>query len=389
MRAMLQDVRVLELGTFITAPFAAMLLAELGADVVKVERPDGGDPFRTFSTGVYSSLFQAHNRHKRSVTLDYTKPEGLAILHTLAASADVFVINTRAGVAEKLGIGHEVMRAANPRLIYCSITGFGKDGPYVNRPAFDNVGQALSGWSSRQRRDDDPRVTGPAIADPVTSYYAALGIMGALHERQRTGTGSLVEVNMLEATIGFTIEPLTAFFVGKAPIPVYQRGAMSQAYNLTCADGKRIGLHTSSVEKFWQALCRVVDRAEWIEKYPTRMERVNHYEDLARQLKDIFQTHDRDYWMAKLSEAQVPFAPENEIQDVENDPQVRHLKVFHEMEHPKYGKVKMPHRPIRVDGDRDIEARPPPDLGEHTDEVLRAAGISEARLAKLRESGLI
>lgn len=386
---MLQDVRVLELGTYITAPYAALLLAELGADVVKIERPKGGDPFRSFSIGQYGSLFQAYNRHKRSMTLDYTKPEGLEVLKKLMMTADVFVINTRAGVAEKLGIGHETLRGQNPKLIYCSITGFGKDGPYVDRPAFDNVGQALSGWSSRQRRDNDPRVTGPAIADPVTSYYAAMGVLGALHERNRTGEGSLVEVNMLEATIGFAIEPITAYFNRREPLPVFERGAMSQAYNLTCGDGRRIGLHTSSVEKFWKALCRVVERPEWIEKYPTRMDRVRHYKDLADQLRDIFSKRDREFWMKRLVAEEVPFAPENEVQDIEDDPQVRHLDVFEELEHPKYGKVKVPHRPIRVDGDHDIASRPPPDLGEQTEEILREAGLSDDRIAAMREAELI
>src|SRR3990167_7642424 len=183
---LLQRVRVLDLGGFITGPFAAMILAELGADVVKVERPGSGDPFRSFRSGLYSPHFQAHNRNKRAIALDYGRPEGLEALCELVRGADVLVINSRPGVAEKIGIGHEQASALNPRLIYCAITGFGADGPYAQRPAFDNVGQALSGWMSRHRRGDDPRVVGPAIADPVTSFYAALGILAALHDRVRS-----------------------------------------------------------------------------------------------------------------------------------------------------------------------------------------------------------
>ena len=386
---LLRDVRVLDLGSFITGPYAAMLLAELGADVVKVERPGSGDPFRAFRNGLYSSHFKAHNRNKRSIALDYTKPEGLETLQVLVGTADVVVVNSRPGVADKLGIGYEALREFNPRLIYCAITGFGADGPYANRPAFDNVGQALSGWSSRHRKDDDARVVGPAIADPITGHYAALGILAALHERSLSGNGHLVEVNMLEASIALGVEPIATYFDTGKPVPVFHRGAMSQAFNLTCSDGKRIGLHLSSPEKFWQGLCRAVGREEWISRYPTRIDRAQHYDELAVQLSEIFRARARDEWIRRLECEDVPFAPEHEIQDLESDPQVRHLGVFYELVHPKYGKVKGAHRPVRVDSDRAIDFRPPPDLGEHDDEILREAGFSPERIALLREKGVL
>jgi len=386
---LLQDIRVIDLGGFITGPFASMLLAELGADVIKVEKPGAGDPFRAFKNGLYSPHFQAHNRNKRSIALDYTKPAGLQTLKTLIETADVVVINSRPGVADRLGIGYEALRQMNPRLIYCAITGFGADGPYAERPAFDNVGQALSGWMSRHRRGDDPRVVGPAIADPATSYYAALGILGAIHERARSGQGHLVEVNMLEAAIALGADPVTGYLTTGQPVPVYQRAAMSQAYNLSCKDGKRIGLHMSSPDKFWQGLCRVIGREDWITRYATRMDRVTHYEALAVELNAIFRTRNRDEWIPLLERADVPFAPEHEVQDLESDPQVRHLGVFYELEHPKYGKVKGAHGPVRVDADRTVDFRPPPDLGEHTDEVLRETGIPVEHIARLREQGII
>ena len=238
----LDGIRVLDLGGFITGPFAALLLAELGADVIKVEWPGRGDKFRATGSGLYSSQFQAHNRDKRSITLDYAKPAGREVLHALVRVSDVLIINSRPGVMEKLGATYNDLKAINPRLVYCAITGFGADGPYADRPAFDNVGQALSGWMSRHRRGDDPRVAGPAIADPVTSYYAAIGVLGALVERARSGQGRLIEVNLLESMIGLAIEPITSYFTLRQPIPVLERAATSQAYNLTCRDCKRIGL---------------------------------------------------------------------------------------------------------------------------------------------------
>ena len=194
---------------------------------------------------------------------------------------------------------------------------------------------------------------------------------------------------MLEAAIGLGIEPIVNYFATGEPVPVHQRAAMSQAYNLTCNDGKRIGLHMSSPDKFWQGLCRVIGREDWVTLYATRMDRVKNYEALAFALNEIFRTRDRDEWIPLLEREDVPFAPEHEVQDLESDPQVRHLGVFYELEHPKYGKLKAAHRPVRVDADRSIDFRPPPDLGEHTEEVLREAGISAERIALLRKQGII
>ena len=371
---LLSDVRVLEIGGFITGPLAAMILGEYGADVIKVERPDGGDPFRSHGSSGLGPAFLAHNRNKRSIALDYAKPEGLAVLHALVKTADVFINNNRPGVAEKMGFGPAQLAKLNPRLIYCAITGFGADGPYAQRPAFDNVGQALSGWMSRHRRDDDPRVVGPAISDPATSYYAASGVLAALYERQQSGQGRLVEVNMLEATIALNLEPLTYYFTEGVPAPLYQRGGASQAYNLVCKDGKCLGLHMSSPDKFWQALCRVIERPDWAKTYGTRAERVKHYESIAARLKEIFKTKNRSEWMERLERADVPHAPELGVEEIEHDPQVRHLGTIYSL-----AGMRAAHRPARVDGSREIDFRPPPRLGEHTEEIL----------AELREKGAL
>jgi len=376
---LLQGVRVLEVGGFITGPLASMILAEYGADVIKVERPDGGDPFRSHGSGGYSPAFQAHNRNKRSIAVDYARPDGLKVLHALAKTADVFVNNNRAGVAEKMGFGHAQLRGTNPRLIYCAITGFGPDGPYAERPAFDNVGQALSGWMSRHRRDDDPRVAGPAISDPATSYYAASAVLAALFERNSSGKGRLVEVNMLEATIALNLEPLAFYFDQGEPASLYQRGGASQAYNLVCKDGKCVGVHMSSPDKFWQAFCRAIGREDWIKTHAARADRVKHYEKIAFELKGIFATRTRAEWMARLEREDVPFAPELGVEDLEHDPQVKHLGTIYELTHEKHGRVRAQHRPAKVDGSREIDFRPPPDLGEHTEEIL----------AELRKKGVL
>jgi len=386
---LLRGFTVLDLGTFITAPYAAMLLAELGADVIKVERPEGGDPFRWFAGGLSSPHFQAHNRHKRSVALDYTTPAGLKLLHSLIEHADALVINVRPGVEQRLGIDEATLRRLNPKLVFCFITGFGADGPYANRPAYDNVGQALAGWLSRFHDTDDARVAGPAISDAATGIFACLGIVSALLERTKTGVGRKVEVSMLEATLALAVEPLAHYFVTGDEQPFYLRGAMSQAYILTCKDGKRIALQMSSPDKFWKGLAAVIESPDLLQRYPDRKRRVDSYEAIGRELAAIFATRPREEWLERLAQHDVPFAPERRLNELDEDPQVRHLDLFYELDHPAAGPVRSVHRAIRCDGSREIEFRPPPTLGEHTREVLAGLGLSDDELRGLRSQGVI
>ena len=385
----LSGFRVLDLGSFITAPYAAMLLAELGADVIKVEKPGTGDPFRAFGTGLYSSHFQAHNRNKRSVALDFTQPTGRAALDALVATADVLLINVRPGVEEKLGVGSKRLQALNPRLVYCAITGYGADGPYAERPAYDNDGQALSGWLSMFHEGSDARVAGPAVSDALTGLFASMGILGALLEREKTGRGRKVEVSMLEATLAFATEPLARFFASEKPVPFYSRAAASQSFLVTCQDGNRIALHLSSPDKFWKGLLKAISREDLVDKYPDRSARVSGYDDLAMDLAEAFVKAPRDHWLPLLESNDVPFAPERRLDELAGDPQVQHLDVFYSMTHPRYGDVRAAHRPVRYDGDNHSNFMPPPDLGEHTQEVLRAAGLSDEAMQKLQSEGLI
>jgi crotonobetainyl-CoA:carnitine CoA-transferase CaiB-like acyl-CoA transferase len=386
---LLSEFTVLDLGTFITAPYAAMLLAELGADVIKVERPDGGDPFRWFSGGVSSPHFQAHNRHKRSVALDYTVPKGRELLHALIERADALVINVRPGVEQRLGLDEATLRRLNPKLVFCYITGFGADGPYAKQAAYDNVGQAASGLLARFHNTSDARVAGPAISDAATGIFASIGILGALLERARTGMGRKVEVNMIEATLALAIEPLAHYFATGTDQPFYVRGAYSQAYILACKDGKRIALQMSSREKFWRGLAAAIEQPDLLERYPDRKSLVDNYAKIAAELSAIFSQRPRNEWLERLFEHDVPFAAEHQLSELEQDPQVGHLDPFYTLDHPVAGAVRSVHRAIRVDGSRDIDFRPPPMLGEHTYEVLSKLGIADDTLNSLASSGVI
>ena len=230
MAKILGNIRVVELGTYITGPAAGMHLADLGADVIKVERPGTGDPFRAFKGGLYSPHYQTYNRNKRSIALDTKLPADLEIFHDLIASADVFIQNFRPGVAEKLGAGEDELRRINPRLIYCAISGFGPSGPSRDRPAYDTVAQAASGYLRLLTPPTNPRVIGPAIADAVTGQYAALGILAALLERGETGKGRRIDISMLEAMTHFNLDSFTHYFsVGEVMGPL-SRPVVSQSY---------------------------------------------------------------------------------------------------------------------------------------------------------------
>jgi len=368
----LEGVRVVEHGTFITGPAASMLLADLGADVVKVELPETGDPFRAFKGGLYSPHFQTYNRNKRSVTANTKNASDRDRFDRLVGEADVYIQNFRPGFAEQIGAGEARLRALNPRLVYCAISGFGATGPAANRPSYDTVAQAASGYLRLLVNPGNPRVVGPAIADAITGYYAAYGILGALHERHRTGKGRTVEVSMLEAMAHFNLDAFTHLFsVGEVMGP-YSRPSVSQSYVMACADGKWLALHMSSPEKFWQGLAVAIERPNLFEdpRFSTRQARIEHQEDLIEVLGAIFVRRNRDEWCRRLEANDVPHAPMYTTAEVPDDPQARHLQLFVETEHPKVGRFRTVRSPVSFDGERALEVTAPPLLGEH-DAALR------------------
>ena len=285
MQPVLRGVRIVEQGTFITGPCAGMMLADLGADVIKIESP-GGDPYRAYQGGLYSPHFQAYNRNKRSVVCDLKQPADRELFERLIVDADVYIQNFRPGTAEKLGAGPARLRELNPKLVYCSISGFGASGPYVERPSYDSVAQALSGFLSVVVDEDRPRFLGPALADAITGIYAAFGVLGALLERAGSGRGKLVEVSMLEAMAHFAVEPFAAFFaLGVAPKSA-DRPRLAQAYILRTADNRLIAIHLSSLEKFWLGLVKALDADELTRdaRFSERLARISNYEALGAEL---------------------------------------------------------------------------------------------------------
>lgn len=369
--APLAGVRLIEIGTVITAPLAARLLAELGAEVIKVERPGAGDTFRTFGASNYSAVFQAYNKSKKSVVLDFKSAADIDRLRTLVATADVLLDNFRPGVMDRMGLTWESLSGLNPRLIYCSITGFGKDGPYAKRPSFDTVALALSGIAASQLEPGKPRFTGPTVCDNVTGMYAAMGILAALHERANTGRGRRVEVNMLEASIAFIPDFFTTHRAGVERTP-YTRAGLSQAYAGVCADGKLLAIHLSSQDKFWTGLLDVIERPALRSdpRFVTRTDRFHNYHALAQIIDDALKTRPRHEWMARLERADVPFAPIYSVAECYDDPQAKHLGTFHEGPDAEGTVMPSVRTPIWFDGRRTPAPIPAPRLGEHSVAVL-------------------
>ncbi|HLS80974.1 MAG TPA: CoA transferase [Steroidobacter sp.] len=365
MKNVLSGVRIVEQGTFITGPCAGMMLADLGADVVKVESP-GGDPYRNYQGGQFSPHFQAYNRNKRSVALDMQTAGDRALFDRLIADADVYIQNFRPGTAQRLGAGADRLREINPRLVYCSISGFGSGGPYAERPSYDSVAQALSGFLSVVVDRERPRFLGPALADAITGLYAAYGVLGALVERASTSRGRVVEVSMLEAMAHFSVEPFAAFFaLGEAPTSS-DRPRLAQAYILRTADGGLVAIHLSSLDKFWDGLLAALDDQALARdaRFGERQTRIQHYEALGAALDAVFRRRPLDYWTRRLGEHDVPFAPIKRIDEVVRDPQVEHLGLIVPVEQA-HGARRAVRPAVQFDGSRAASVRSAPLLDEH------------------------
>jgi len=369
----LRGVRVVEQGTFITGPCAAMMLADLGADVIKVESPEG-DPYRAYQHGLYSPHFQAYNRNKRSIACDLKQAADRELFDRLVSEADVYIQNFRPGTAERLGAGVKRLRGLNPRLVYCSISGFGADGPYAERPSYDSVAQALSGFLSVVVDPERPRFLGPALADAITGIYAAFGVLGALLERSSTSQGRLVEVSMFEAMAHFAVEPFAAWFaLGEAP-KSSDRPRLAQAYILRTADERLIAIHLSSLEKFWTGLTAALEAPELAAdpRFRERLLRIQNYEALGLELDARFRSRPLADWVTRLSGHDVPFAPINGVDAVVDDPQARHLGLIVPVEAAVEGGREAVRPALQFDGRRATSVTAAP-LLDQQGAAIRAA----------------
>jgi len=368
----LSGITVLEMGTFITGPAAGMLLADLGANVIKVEQSGSGDPFRAFKGGLYSPHFQTYNRNKKSITLDTRTEADRIAFDRLVETADVFIQNFRPGVAAKLNVDWERLRSINPRLVYASISGFGPEGPDRDRPAFDTVAQAASGFLRLLVNPANPRVVGPAIADAMTGFYAALGVLAALNQRQQTGVGRLVETSMFEAMCHFNLDDFTHLFSANEVMGPWSRPHVSQSYVFECSDAKWIALHMSSPPKFWENLAEAVGQPDMLSlpMFESRDARITNYENVVAYLAPLFKQRSLAEWCAALTRLEVPHSPVRTSLDVLASDQAQALGIVVEDPEGPFGTFKTIRSPISFDGVRVQSVTAPPLLGADNADIV-------------------
>jgi formyl-CoA transferase len=389
---MLEGIRVLELATVITGPYAGMLLADLGAEVIKVEPPTG-DGFRGWDGSGATSVrpaFAAYNRGKRSVAIDLKQEAGRRVLTGLVAEADAVVENFRPGVADRLGIGFDDLRAVNERIVYCSITGMGTEGPERDRPTYDAVAQGISGLWSQFTDLVDPEPVGPPMADQLTGMYAALAILAGVTEARRTGAGRHVEISMLASCVAFQGLGVATFRdTGAAPAKT-TRARTSQSYAFVAGDGRPFTVHLSTPQKFWVGLCMAVDRPALIQdpRFAAKSDRIRNYDELRAELGVRFATDSRAYWLERLAAFDVPAAPILDVSEMTVHPQVLASGVIDRADAGRHAMAPV-RSPVRVAGEHAVAGLPAPELSEHADEVLASIGIDSAEMDRLRSARVI
>jgi crotonobetainyl-CoA:carnitine CoA-transferase CaiB-like acyl-CoA transferase len=375
-------------------PYCCMLLGDMGANVVKVEKPSGGDDSRRMGPPFIqgeSAAFLAVNRNKRGIVIDLKDARGAALLRRLAQRADVLVENFRPGTLDKLGLGYEALQASAPSLIYCSISGFGATGPYRERGGFDLIAQGMSGLMSITGEPDQPPVkVGVPIADLNAGLLAAYAILAAYIHRLRSGRGQHIDTSLLEAGIATTFwESAVYFATGAIPGPMGSAHRLAAPYQaFKTADGYiNVG---AANQRNWELLCRALDRKDLLgdERFASNAARMEHLPELRDCLGSTFAAHPSHEWLRRLEAAGVPAGPIYTIADVYADPHVQAREMLVEHEHPSAGTIKSIGIPVKLSETPGAIRRAAPRLGEHTDAVLRECGLSDREIDELREAGV-
>ena len=407
MRKILDGIRVLDLTRVLAGPWATQNLADFGAEVIKVERPGHGDdtrkwgpPFLRDADGRETSdaaYYLACNRGKRSVTLDIANPEGREIARRLAMVSDVMIENFKVGDLARHGLDYATLSKENPRLVYCSITGFGQDGPYRERPGYDFMVQGLGGLMSVTGERDDlpgggPQKVGVAVSDLFTGMYATSAILAALLERGKSGRGQYIDMALLDVQVAMLANLSSSYFVsGEPPARMGNAHQNIVPYHVFKAADEFLIVAVGNDGQFAR-FCDVIGRPEWArdERFATNPQRVGHRELMVEMITGRLATRPAREWLALLEPAGVPCGPINDLEQVFADPQVLHRKMAVKAPHPKAGEVTMVANPIKFSATPITHDRAPPLLGEHTDEILQSVlGMGEEELRALRQKKII
>ena len=379
----LEGLRVLDLTQHLSGPYCAMVLADQGADVIKIEKPGKGDDAREMPpfVGGEGAPFMLWNRNKRSVVLDLKTAEGVATFDKLAVGADVLIENFRPGTVDRIGIGYARLAALNPRLIYCSISGFGQSGPYRSRGGFDLMIQAMSGLMSVNGDPDGPPMRLPiAISDVAGGLFGAVGILAALAARERSGRGQQVNVSLYESAVAFGVYEAAYYFAtGKNPPRLGQAHRGSSPYQVFRTEDGWITVG-GGTQEFWLRLCRLLGCEELARdaRFRDNASRVAHNAELVALLQVPLARESNAHWLAKLGEAGIPAGPVVDHAELFADPQLRAREMVVEVEHPSAGRMATLGVPIKLSETPGSVRRPAPRLGEHTAEVLDALARAAA-----------
>ncbi|WP_114858004.1 CaiB/BaiF CoA transferase family protein [Azospirillum brasilense] len=396
----LSHVRVLELSRVLAGPWAAQTLADLGADVIKVERPGAGDDTRAWGppwAGEESAYFLSTNRGKRSITIDFERPEGQELVRKLAAQADVVIENFKVGGLVKYGLDYDSLKAINPGLVYCSITGFGQDGPYAKRAGYDFMIQGMGGLMSITGQPDSEAGGGPvkvgvAVTDVFTGLYATIGVLGALAHRDRTGEGQWVNLALLDVQVAVLANQAMNYLVGgKAPQRLGNAHPNIVPYQAFATLDGHIILAVGNDGQFAK-FCQVAGRPELAQdpRYATNPARVANRKELVPILELLLEQRTSRDWLSALEAVGVPCGPINDVSQVFADPHVQARHIHQDLPHPTAGTVPTVASPIRYSATPIEHTVAPPTLGQHTDAVLgEALGLCAADIAALREKGVV
>ena len=386
----LKGIRILELSIMTAGPVGNMMLADLGADVIKIEEISRGDYSRNLGAVFRNgecTVFMAQNRNKRSLRLDLKKPEGRALFLRLAAEADVVTENFRPGTVDKLGVGYEAVKAVNPRIIYASLSAFGQTGPYAHLPANEPVVQALSGLMAMTGEAERPARIGNPYPDFGGAALMAFAISAALLRRERTGEGGKVETSLLEGAL-FSVIPRDGetFVTGRGPERMGTAHPVFVPYqNFKGSDGAEFFL-SCFTDGFWRSLCEVVDRPQWVDdsRFKDNPSRCENRNALIPELEAIFGSKSAALWVADLGKRNVPAALVQDLnQALREDLQVQHLEMVVKQDHPRAGKIETLRTPVNFMGAPADIRRPPPVFGQHTEEVLREFGLVDDEIRTL------